>query len=184
MPFAVQSIVVLHLQQPVGLQVLEAQQHSLQLRVIDRYLTWLALYAPLPRGHNIISIPLVILSMYSAVAGKLCLCSADTVGYQLQALDCLAGIAVDMCSIALLSVQILDQVLFANRGGRKLQQTTGSERASNTLRSQLATADAIQRAVNSGGRQGSTANAAGVGSTTVFANAQGNGQVCTLPHCV
>lgn len=94
-------------------------------------------------------------------------------------------------------LQLFDQVEFvARQSGRKLQQRGGgggggggggngstgggtpSEfRASNTLRSGIATADSIQRATNSGARLRETANAAGVGSTTVFANAQGNQQV-------
>lgn len=53
--------------------------------------------------------------------------------------------------------------------------TQGSQqRATNTLRSEIATADAIARAVNSGAVLGYNRMAAGVGVNTVFANTQGN----------
>jgi hypothetical protein len=44
---------------------------------------------------------------------------------------------------------------------------------SNSLRSELATVDAVQRATNSGAKLRTTDNAAGVGAQTVFANTQG-----------
>lgn len=53
----------------------------------------------------------------------------------------------------------------------------------NTLRSEIATADAIQRAVNSGADPRYTRMAAGVGVTTVFANAQNNQAVSMTESC-
>ncbi|MGJ2552100.1 hypothetical protein ACR8GI_22170, partial [Salmonella enterica subsp. enterica serovar Paratyphi A] len=72
---------------------------------------------------------------------------------------------------------VFDQVENAARSGRKLSQSTSGPSGTGTLRTVTATADAIQKAVNSGASQSATQRAAGVGSATVFANAQNNAGV-------
>jgi hypothetical protein len=67
---------------------------------------------------------------------------------------------------------LFDQVENTVRSGKKLLQDNTASAGSNTLRTEIATADVIKRAANSGAKPKITNRAAAVGGNIVFANAQ------------